>query len=339
MESYDANTFERYIASNGAEIFRLPLRAFPNFIVYAFLIALDGQYILVDTGSGLGHSDADLEAGFARIREMYHHDVEYATLDQIIISHAHIDHQGGLPAIKAKAPLVTVTAHELSIPALVVYDEFRTMLSHRLYSFLRRSGVDAERREKYLELYNQTRGEYQDTPIEYTFRDGDVLFDAIEVIHTPGHAPGLAMLRVGDILISTDAFLPETSVTLWPECVFPSSGISLYLDAIERATRIEGIRLALGSHERAMPDYYEVVGGVRKLAIEKIERVYDLLKEPRTILEVTKLIYPDMSKIPLLKVVQTGARAEYLNQRGLIVLDNLEDLKEKPGLPHRFRVR
>lgn len=335
----DANTFKRYLSSTGAEIFRLPLEAFPRFTVYAFVVLVNGKTILIDTGSGMGNSQPDLEAGFRRIREEFHHDVRPETLDHIIISHAHIDHQGGLPLLKKQAPLVTVTAHTLSIPVLVAYEEYRSLLNQRLKHFLRQAGARPDERKTYLELYDRTRGDYTDTPVEYALRDGDTLFDAIEVIHAPGHAPGLLMFRVGDILISTDHFLPDTSVTLWPDAIFPYSGIGLYLEGLERAMKLDGVKLALGSHERSMPDYREIIATTRQMAFEKIERVHDLLEVPRTILEVTKTIYPDMKTIPMLKVAQTGARVEYLHQRGMVAVQNLEEISKRPATPYLFARR
>ncbi len=54
---------ERFESRAGARVYRLPLEVFPGFWGYAHLVLADGFSALVDSGSGFGKSNDDLDAG------------------------------------------------------------------------------------------------------------------------------------------------------------------------------------------------------------------------------------------------------------------------------------
>ena len=62
------HTFKQFATAQGARIYRIPMQAFPNFWVYAYLVFVDGMTVLVDTGSGFGDSNQHLLEGFERVR-------------------------------------------------------------------------------------------------------------------------------------------------------------------------------------------------------------------------------------------------------------------------------
>jgi hypothetical protein len=98
------------------------------------------------------------------------------------------------------------------------------------------------------------------------------------------------------------------------------------------------VRLALGGHEWAMADYYEVAGSTYETSVNKVERVLDECGKPHTIYELARRLYDDLGGYgELLKVEQVGARIEYLNQRGLVMIDNLEAVEQDTGVPHLYR--
>ncbi|HOA23383.1 MAG TPA: MBL fold metallo-hydrolase [Aggregatilineales bacterium] len=329
---------EVFDASNGARIFRLPLEVFPAYMGYAHLVQHGDRLTLVDVGSGYGNSHADLLAGLEQVREAHGVDARLDRIDRIIITHGHIDHFGGLMRVKEAAPQAEVGLHRLAKPVLVSYDERVLVTRTAVEDFLRRAGVPPERLPGLLEMYMLGKREFKPVPVDFTFGDGDVIDDTFRVIHVPGHAPGLVMLLVGDVLLTADHVLPHTSVALAPESIMPYTGIGHYIESLEKALAVEGVRLALGGHEEPVEDYYGMVRRTLDGARGRVELVYEHCDEPRTIYEIALRIYDSLDGYSeLLKVEQTGARVEYLHQRGRLAIDNLDSLEEEHSPPLRFR--
>jgi len=318
---------ERHLASNGSEVFRLPLEVFPDYHAFAHLVIHEGHSILVDVGSGLGHSHRDLEAAFTALGEKWGTGVSLADIERIVITHGHIDHFGGLPAVAKIATHAQIACHELAQPVLTNYTERRMITIAAMRDFFQRAGAPADRIGWMLDMYDLGKGAYTEMPVHQALRDGDWIDGVMQVIHVPGHAPGLIMLRCGDLLLTADHILPGTSVALWPESILPYTGVGHYIESLEKALRLEGIRVALGGHERTMPDFYDVAQNTLMQAREKVRLVHDMCKEPRTIYEIARLIYGELEGYStILKLSQVGARIEYLNQRGLVRIANLEAL-------------
>jgi len=329
---------ERFESSNGASIFRIPLEAFPGYWVYSHLVVNAGKHYLVDVGSGLGSSHAKLLDGLAQIEEAYSISARLDKLDFIIITHGHIDHFGGLASVKDGAPQAKVCIHELARPALVNYDERLWVTSQRMALFLEQAGVPADRRQRLLEMHRLGKQSFKPQPVDMVLADGQMLDDTFSVVHVPGHEPGLIMLKVGDVLLTADHVLPNTSVALSPETIMPFTGVSHYIESLDKAARIEGVRVALGGHEAAMLNYVDVVRRTYALALEKVDRVYEMCATPNTIFAIATQIYGPLDGYgELLKLGQIGARIEYLNQRGLVMIDNWDVLEHEANPILQYR--
>lgn len=329
---------EQYATSNGVRIFRLPLEVFVGYSAYAHLVVQDERLTLVDVGSGLGQSHQDLLDGLQTVRTQHGIDARPERIERIIITHGHVDHFGGLSAVKALAPQAEVAVHELTRPVLVNYDERVLVSRTAMADFLARAGVPKERCARLMELYMFGKRALPPVRVDRTLYDGDRLDGLLRVIHVPGHTPGQIMLQVDDVLLTADHILPATSVALAPESITAYTGVGHYLESLAKAEQVQGVRVALGGHEWAMEDYYTVVRRTHEQALEKIERVYDQCDEPRTVYEIASRLYDSMDGYSeLLKIEQTGARIEYLHQRGLVMIDNLEALEAEHNPPLRYR--
>ncbi|OLZ41654.1 MBL fold metallo-hydrolase [Natrinema saccharevitans] len=162
--------------------------------VYNVIIEHPEGTILWDTGShpaaADGHWPDDLYATFEhtglRPLEDDLADAGYAVddVDYVIQTHLHLDHAGGLYAFEGTdTPIV---AHE---------DE----LKHAYYSVTTDEGDDA-----------YVRGDFdRDLAWEIVHRDRRQLFDGLELLHLPGHTPGLLGVKLdlddtGTVILAGD---------------------------------------------------------------------------------------------------------------------------------------
>jgi glyoxylase-like metal-dependent hydrolase (beta-lactamase superfamily II) len=169
-------------------------------------------------------------------------------------------------------------------------------------------------------------------------RDGDLLDDLMLVHHTPGHCPGQVCLQIDDVLLSADHVLPQTSPHMAPESITLSTGLSHYLASLAKIAEVPDIRLALGGHEGPIADLYGRVEQIRASHQRKLERVLDACAEPRTINELSKAIYPDVSSYDILLAIQEiGAHVEYLDQHGQLAIANLDEVAADERAAPQYR--
>jgi glyoxylase-like metal-dependent hydrolase (beta-lactamase superfamily II) len=326
---------EHETTASGAEIFRIPLEVFPGYMAYAHVVIAGERHYLIDTGSGFSNAPQDLAAGVEAIAEAHGHPI---TFDRIIITHGHVDHFGGLPhLLESVTDEVRVTCHPLARPVLINHDERVLFTKGAMQDFLLRSGVPEEKRATLMQMYMLGKQTYPPMRADDVVEDGDVIDDLFTVYHVPGHAPGLIMLLLDDVLFTSDHVLPHTSVALAPEAIMPYTGVAHYIESLEKALTVPGVRVALGGHEEPMPGYYEVVQATLDEAHAKVARVRQHCDEPRTVYQIASAIYEHMDGYgELLRIEQTGARVEYLNQRGEVSIHNLEALEEEHSPPLQY---
>src|SRR5688572_2271124 len=186
---------EHYETSSGVRIFRLPVEVFAQYYAYAHLVLHDNTFTLIDVGSGFGNSFEDLKAGLASVSQDYGIRAELASLKNIIITHGHVDHFGGLMQVKDAAPDALVAIHELDRPVLINYDERVVVSSKGLRDFLQRGGVPDDRRARLMDMYMMGKRTFKSVPVDVTLHDDDRFDDIFKIIHVPGHTPGLVMVQ------------------------------------------------------------------------------------------------------------------------------------------------
>src|SRR4030065_722278 len=101
-----------YETAGGAQIYQIPLHEFPGLVGNVYLILMDQFRVLIDTGSGFGDSNKDLEKGLKEISDIREEDCSLQNINSIFITHGHIDHFGGLPYIKNNSN-AKIYIHEL----------------------------------------------------------------------------------------------------------------------------------------------------------------------------------------------------------------------------------
>jgi glyoxylase-like metal-dependent hydrolase (beta-lactamase superfamily II) len=327
----------RYETSGGARIYRIPLQVFPSLRAYAHVVVAGDYAALVDVGSGQGQSDAQLRAGVEQVRERWGERAGWADLDRIVITHAHIDHHGGLNAAR-QLTAAPVAIHELDRRVLINYPERLAMVRFRLGVFLRRAGVEPERLARLLAMHAWSKDLVRSEEVATVLRDGDTLDGVFTVHHVPGHAPGHICLQIDDVLLTADHVLPGISIFLSPESLTASTGVEHFLLSLRKIAAVRGVSLCLGGHERPVTDLGAAVEKMEATQRQRIERVYEACAEPRSIAGLVAAIYPSIGDYDeLLALQKVGAYVEYLDQRGHLAIANLDEVAEDEAAVPRYR--
>jgi glyoxylase-like metal-dependent hydrolase (beta-lactamase superfamily II) len=301
-------------------------------------IVIAGDYAaLIDTGSGLGESDDHIRAGLEQIRDEWGEPIGWSDIKRVVVTHGHVDHYGGLGVVRDQTS-APIAVHELDRRVLTNHEERLVLASHAVSTFLWRAGVSVSNHTSLMGMYSWSKGLFRSVEVETVLRDGDLLDDLMLVHHTPGHCPGQVCLQIGDVLLSADHVLPYTSPHLAPESITPSTGLGHYLESLRWLAEVPDIRLALGGHEEPIHDLSGRIAQIEASHQRKLERVLASCVEPRTINELARAIYPDVSSYNiLLALEEVGAHVEYLDQRGQLAIANLDDVANDERAAPQYR--
>ena len=324
-------TFATFESSGGAKVFRLPLQVFPKFWAYAYVVQKDAEVYLMDTGSGTDTSHEDLINGLKQA------GIQPSDLTHILLTHAHIDHYGGLTKLK---PLTNakIGCHEFDLQTVAHHDARLALINHRLASFLTDSGLAKDEAETLLGMYRFQKALYNSVPVDFTYEVQDMKVGAFEMIHLPGHCPGHVAMRLDDIIFCGDIVVEGVTPHLAAESINPNGGLDHYLESLDRFYMwSKGARHILNGHDDPVIDVGASIEATRRNIIRRISQSFPALKNPLTLAEICAAIYGEASGYNhLLMIEKTGAYVEYLYEHGMIEIANHEELEQ--GLPAKYRM-
>ena len=324
------HTFKKFTTQKGARIYRIPMQAFPNFWVYAYLVFVDEMIVLIDTGSGFGDCNAYLEEGFERIRSIEGLASVMDNLDYILITHGHIDHFGGLPYLVEKTD-AKVGIHELDLRNLTNYEERILVSERRLREFLIEAGVEAEKQEEVIRVYLVNKMLSKSVPVDFTYNAIDMQLGRFEFLHVPGHSAGHVVIRLDDYLFCGDHVLNGVSPHQWPERLTLNMGLGHYLSSLDKLERWAGddITLTLSGHNGPITNLHDRIMQIKRIHAKRLERTLKILSEPHTVAEVSSQLFGEVGGYDiLLSVEEAGAHVEYLYQRGMLGISNIEEIEQ-----------
>lgn len=324
-------------SAGGARIFQIPMEEFPGFWGYAYLVMLrdasQGEIrALIDTGSGFGRSNEHLEAGLRAVGKITGADVSIANLTHVLITHGHIDHFGGLVYVRQRTQ-ARIGVHELDLRNLINYEERIVVVARRLEDFLIDAGVREERRTGLLALYKINKGLYQSVHVDYTYESVGMEVGPFRMLHVPGHCAGHVVIRLHDVLFSGDHVLEGITPHQSPEHMTLSTGLEHYLRSVDKLRKwAPDVRLTLGGHKEPIYDLVSRLDAIKELHAERLEQVLSFLKEAHTVQEVSMHLFRKVQGYNvLLALEEAGAHVEYLYQRGLLGIQNLDELEKTTG--------
>lgn len=323
----EEHTFAMFETSGGARIFRLPLEAFPGFWAYVYVVQKDDFCVLIDTGSGTDGSHVNLLEGLKQSR------LASSDLTHILLTHAHIDHYGGLSRLRSLTH-AKIGVHELDVQTVAHHDARLALIGRRLASFLADTGLAEETREQVLSIYRFTKAIYQSTPVDFTI---DGTLGPFEFIHLPGHCPGHIAMRVDDVVFCGDMVVEGVTPHLSPESINPYSGLDHYLESLARLQSwASGTRLIFNGHNDVITDLPTQIELTKQNIVRRVSKAIEAMKEPLTLEQICTAVYGESAGYNLLLMIEkTGAYMEYLYEHGMIEIVNPGALEQ--GQPARYR--
>ena len=324
-------TFAVYETSGGAKIHRLPLEVFPNFWAYVYVAQTDGFCFLIDSGSGTEKSHQDLLDCLQQARLAPDH------LTHIILTHAHIDHYGGLSKLR---PLTQakIGVHELDLQTVAHHEARLALIGRRLGAFLAESGLPEETRGHVLSVYRFSKAIYQSTPVDFTYESIGMKLGPLEFVHLPGHCPGHVAIQLDDVVFCGDMVVEGVTPHLSPESINPYSGLDHYLGSLRRLQSwAKDARLILNGHNDVITDLPAQIEATKQNIIRRVSKAIEALHEPLTIEQICTAVYGETGGYNQLLVMEkTGAYVEYLYEHGMIEIMNPGDVEQ--GKPARYRL-
>jgi glyoxylase-like metal-dependent hydrolase (beta-lactamase superfamily II) len=315
--------------SLGARVYQIPVEAFPGFWTFAYLVVYEDELVLIDAGSGIGDSNHQLTSGITEAGLIDpSRKFSFEDLTQVLITHGHIDHFGGLTEIMSKSNAL-VGVHELDRRNLTNYEERRVLILRRLENYLIEAGVEAESRENLLGLYRFTKQLFQSVPVDFSYENIDMTLGEFEFLHVPGHCAGHVVIRLHDILFCGDHILADITPHQAPEQLTSWTGLDHYLhslDAVEKWS--DGVKLALCGHKKVITDLPARITEIREMHMERLEIVLEFFRSAQTIQDLSKSLFENANGFnALLAIEEAGAHVEYLYQRGMLAIDNYDRLE------------
>lgn len=329
---------KRFVSSTGVRIYRIACNALPNLSGRVYLLLGAGPPTLVDTGLGEPESLRQLLDGLAAVRNDFGESFCLRDLGRVLVTHAHFDHIGGLAEIVARSG-AQVGCHPMDRRVIEAWDERAVLYSQGMQAFLQQAGVAAEAEPELIRHFGSIPGRLRSVPVDLLVEDGSEL-DGLRFIHVPGHCPGHVCILVGNLLLTGDHVLFRTVPQPWPERIAAWMGMGHYLESLDKIRRIEGVELALGGHEPPIQDFYARCNEIRQSHLRRLDRLLEVVRTapgPITIDEMTQRMYSRQTGFfAMLAISDVGARVEYLDQRGLLAIDNIAEVTRSPDAPYRY---
>jgi hydroxyacylglutathione hydrolase len=282
----------------------------------------DAETTLVDTGVAVPATRDQLAAGLAD------HDLEFADVDRILLTHHHADHCGLAGGIQGESGC-SVHVHEADAPLVAQEPAAMEAQEDRLRRCIDQWGMPEDAREELLGFLGGSAGIQGDPPELTTFEDGTT-FDLgsveLSAVHMPGHAAGLAAFAVdgrdGAELFSGDALLPYYTPNVGGADTRVDDALAKYLDTLDAVVARDYSR-AWPGHRGPIIDPPGRAADIVAHHRERTERVLEVLADgPATPWAVSAALFGSLSAIHILHGPgEAHAHLAHLASAGIVARD------------------
>ena len=295
----------------------------------------EGGLVLFDSGLGSPEAERAMADGLRRIGR------SPADVRRIVISHGHVDHFGGARTLIDQAGReVPVEVHPRDLPKVAGgrarWEELAPLYGAHLSRLGVPEGILGEASREVARGFGLARAVPAAKPLDASgpLRVAHATF---EILHMPGHTPGLVCLydREHRIFVSDDHLLervsPNPLIELGPNGEEDWLPLVAYLDSVTRLRELE-VDVVLPGHATPFGDHRRVIDRLLHFFGKRQERIEDVLsKGPATAWELSRALFPAApSAATFLTVSEVLANLEVLESRGRVA-------REAQGGLYRFR--
>jgi glyoxylase-like metal-dependent hydrolase (beta-lactamase superfamily II) len=292
-------------------IFRIPTPIpFPQAGGPANVYAVEEEdgILLFDTGLGTEPSQAALAEGLARIGH------RFEEVNRIVLSHGHIDHFGAAArVVKQTGRAIPVQIHVADAEKVLESGPDWPALLKDNSRYLSRLGVPLPALEEAILKIGREAGLGRRLAGISPLTAGDrfqCMHITLEVLHTPGHTPGLCCLyeREHRLLFSADHLLehisPNPLIELHRDGKIASfKPLVSYFKSLERV-RLLPIDLVLPGHAAPFTAPVKVIDSLSAFYRRRQEKILDALKRgPLTVYDVMRELFSADSGFELVLMI------------------------------------
>ncbi|MFL5320837.1 MAG: MBL fold metallo-hydrolase [Myxococcaceae bacterium] len=289
----------------------------------------DGSYTLFDCGLGTKEAEASLRASAAEL------GVDLSRLKRIIVSHGHIDHYG-LAQTFSEQTGATVHVHPADFAKVVGVGRWVDELP-RYESYFKKLGISDEYMRmmgkaatataKFARQVDEARARTLKAGEKFQFKHVE-----LEVLHLPGHTPGLVCLwePTRKILFADDHLLAKVSPN--PLLEIGEGGeaqkfksLLSYFASARRVYEMD-IELVLPGHGPPFSGHRELLDGLFGFYKKRQDKIAaHLEKEPSTALELIPVVFRgiDITRL-FLTLSEVVGNLEVMEEQGRVVRREVE---------------
>ena len=163
----------RFVTAGGATIYLMAVETFPDHVNNVYLVREGARATLYDCGSQTHLSQQDLTRAQMVLARVFEEPRGLDDVGDLVLSHAHIDHFGGVGFYKARG--VRVHVHEFDARVITRFEERIIVAAMQVRVFLERAGVEARTRTELEQMYVFTKSLFKSVPVDRVLGDGDAV--------------------------------------------------------------------------------------------------------------------------------------------------------------------
>lgn len=283
----------------------------------------DGTLTLFDCGIATDKAKAAMKAGFEE------RGLDRAKVRTIIVSHGHIDHYGNAQEISEETG-AAIWVHRADLEKICGDGRWNKQLE-KAYPYFMRMGVPRATLDEMLEIANRSKTYAREVePSRVKLLEQGQQFDfkhfAVEVLHMPGHTPGLVCLHSAKhrLLFADDHVLARVSPNPLLDLTAGEGAnkfraLSSYLTSARKVHAME-LDCVLPGHGEGFRNHRPLLDGLFSFYARRQQKLLAKLAEaPATVNDLVSVVFPRVDAARLyLMISEVLGNLEVLEDAGKI---------------------